>query len=283
MKILVLGAGGMAGHLATIYLSEKGHDVTGFSKTPISYCENIIGNALDKEIIKKAIMSQSFDAVINCIGILNREVDNNISEGVFLNSYLPHYLVDCLKDTKTKVIHLSTDCVFSGKSGNYSEDSFKDSDSFYGRTKSLGEINDTKNLTIRTSIIGPDRNENGVGLLNWFLKQREPIKGFTSVIWTGVSTITLAQALEKALEENLTGIYHLVNDQKINKFELLKLFDFYLREEKIEIIEDNSISVDKSLVNNRKEFSFIVPSYEEMIKDTEKWILNHKDLYKHYF
>lgn len=283
MKILVLGAGGMAGHLATIYLSERGHEVVGFSKTPLTYCENIIGNALNKEFLRKMVLDQSFDAVINCIGVLNKEVDNNISEGIFLNSYLPHFMVDCLKDTKTKFIHLSTDCVFSGNDGGYMEDSFKDSDSFYGRTKSLGEIQDEKNLTIRTSIIGPDAKENGVGLLNWFLKQQESVKGFSSAIWTGVSTITLAQALDKALEENLTGMYHLVNNQTINKFELLQLFNLYLKKDQVQIIEDDSVNVDKSLKNNRNDFNFIVPSYEEMINDTKRWILDHKELYPHYF
>ncbi|MCT4592691.1 MAG: sugar nucleotide-binding protein [Anaeromicrobium sp.] len=283
MKILVLGTGGMAGHLVAIYLREKGHRVTGFSKTPLSYCENIVGNALDKKTLEEAVTCEPFDAVINCIGVLNKEVDNHIADGIFLNSYLPHFIVDCLKDTKTKFIHLSTDCVFLGKSGAYGEDDFKDSDTFYGRTKALGEINDTKNLTIRTSIIGPDRKENGVGLLNWFLKQDGSVNGFTSAIWTGVSTITLAQAIERALEEDLCGLYHLVNNQTISKFELLQLFNCYLKKEQVEILSDDSVHVDKSLINNRKDFNFIVPSYEQMIKDTRDWIFAHKELYPHYF
>ncbi len=283
MRILILGAGGMAGHTAAIYLKEKGHSVVGFSRKPVDYCENIVGDALDRDAVSEAILKEDFDAVINCIGVLNTDVDKNLADGIFLNSYLPNFIVHCLKDKRTKLIHLSTDCVFSGKDGSYNEDSFKDSDSFYGLTKSLGEINDDKNLTIRTSIIGPDRNRGGSGLLNWFLNQASPVSGFVSAIWTGVSTITLAKAFERAIEENLCGIYHLVNNETISKYKLLKLFNDNIKKEKIEILPSDLIHVDKSLKNNRNDFDFIVPSYEQMIKDTSEWILTHKGLYLHYF
>lgn len=283
MEILVLGAGGMAGHLTTIFLSEKGHNVTGFSKTKLPFCESFIGDALDKEVVKKAVTDNKFDAVINCIGVLNKDVDHHLSDGIFLNSYLPHFVVESLKDTKTKFIHLSTDCVFSGEKGGYSENSIKDSDSFYGLTKSLGEIQDTKNLTIRTSIIGPDRKDNGSGLLNWFLKQDKSVNGYTNAIWTGVTTITLARAFEHALEEELSGLYHLVNNETISKYDLLQLFNQYLRKESITIIPDDSLRVDKSLLNNRSDFTFTVPSYEEMIKETAEWIRTHRDVYPPYY
>ena len=283
MRILVLGAGGMVGHLVAIYFRDKGHRVTGFSKAPLSYCDSIVGDALDKATLREAFTREPYDAVINCIGVLNKDVDHHMADGIYLNSYLPHFIADCLRNTKTKFIHLSTDCVFSGKSGRYSEDSNKDSDSFYGITKSLGEINDTKNLTIRTSIIGPDSKENGVGLLNWFFKQEESVNGFTSAIWTGVSTITLAQALERALGGDLCGLYHLVNNQTISKYQLLQLFNRYLRKERVEVLPNDSVHVDKSLINHRKDFDFNVPSYEQMIKDTREWIDTHQELYPHYF
>ncbi|QQZ62206.1 SDR family oxidoreductase [Paenibacillus sonchi] len=283
MRILVLGAGGMAGHIATISLLEKGHEVIGFAKNNLSYCDTLLGDALNKETLKAVISSDLFDAVINCIGVLNKEVDEHLSNGIFLNSYLPHFVADILKETKTKFVHLSTDCVFSGRIGGYLEDSFKDSDSFYGRSKSLGEINDSKNLTIRTSIIGPDIKENGTGLLNWFLKQKDPVNGFASAIWTGVSTITLAQAIEHALVHNLSGLYHLVNNETISKYKLLQLFNRYLKKEQIDIIESDSLQVDKSLINTRTDFNFRVPSYEQMIKGTKEWIDAHKELYPHYF
>lgn len=283
MRILVLGAGGMAGHLVTIFLIEKGHRVTGFARNPLHYCDTFIGDALNKEDLKAAITDDSFDAVINCIGVLNKEVDEHLSNGIFLNSYLSHFVADCLQGTQTKLIHLSTDCVFSGKTGGYTESSFKDADSFYGRTKSLGEIDDSRNLTIRTSIIGPDIKESGTGLLNWFLGQKGSVQGFTSAIWTGVSTITLAQAIEYALKKDLSGLYHLVNNETINKYKLLCLFNRYLKNELVEVIINDSLYVDKSLVNTREDFDYKVPSYEQMIKDTKEWIDAHHELYPHYF
>lgn len=283
MRVLVLGAGGMAGHVAAIYLREKGHEVVGFSRSRLSYCDNMIGDALDSNTIKSAVKCMQFDAVINCIGILNKEVDRNLSAGIFINSYLPNYIVECLKDTSTKFIHLSTDCVFSGKTGRYNEDSITDSHSFYGKTKALGEIKDSKNLTFRTSIVGPDIKESGVGLLNWFLTQKGAVSGYTSAIWTGVSTIALAQAIERAIEDDLSGLYHLVNENAISKYELLNLFNQYLRKEPSEIIPNDSVHVDKSLMNNRSDFDFKVPSYEQMVKDMQIWILSHREFYNHYF
>lgn len=284
MKILILGAGGMAGHLVTTYLLEKKHDVLGFTKKPLYFCEFILGDALDKDSIKKAVFCSHFDVVINCIGVLNTNVERNMADGIFLNSYLSHYISECLKEKTTKFIHLSTDCVFSGKTGKYTEDSYTDSDTPYGRTKALGEINYGRNLTIRTSIVGPDLNENGIGLLNWFLKQKEDVKGYKSAIWTGISTVTLARGMEYAIEKDLCGLYHLVNNDAINKYELLKLFNDYVKTDKIQIQPDDSAHViDKSLINTRKDFDFIVPSYIEMAKEIKQWIWNHKQFYPHYF
>jgi len=283
MRILILGAGGMAGHLAVVYLKEKGHEITAFTKTPITYCENMIGDALDNTRLKKVLNDKPFDAVINCIGILNKNVDNNIAEGIYINSYLPHFIAECLQGMKTKFIHLSTDCVFLGEKGNYNEESLPDAYTLYGRTKSLGEIKDNKNLTIRTSIIGPDIKPNGMGLLNWFMGQKEAVKGFTTAIWTGISTFTLAQAFECAVEQDLSGIYHLVNNHTISKYELLQLFNHYLKNEQIEIIPSEAVKVDKSLINNRKDFDFAVPSYEQMVKEISVWITTHKEFYPHYF
>src|SRR5699024_1115052 len=108
---------------------------------------------------------------------------------------------------KTKIIHMSTDCVFSGKIGNYKEDSLRDGETFYDRSKALGELDNQKDLTFRNSIIGPDINENGIGLFNWFMKQEGSINGYSKAIWTGVTTLTLAKAMDSALKEDLVGIY----------------------------------------------------------------------------
>lgn len=283
MKFLVLGATGMAGHTISLYLYEQGHDVTTFSRTPFPYCKNILGDATDKKIITNMLQDGKYDVVINCVGILNNICDEEPSKAVYLNSYFPHLVADILRESNTKLIQMSTDCVFSGKVGSYDENSFRDGENFYDRTKALGEIEDNKNLTFRNSIIGPDMNENGIGLFNWFMQQESDISGYTKAIWTGVTTLTLAKAIEKAATEDISGIYNLVNNEVINKFSLLELFNKHMKNGKITIQPSGEVNLNKSLVNNRKDFSFKVPSYEKMVVEMKEWIYTHKELYTHYF
>nr|WP_263324027.1 sugar nucleotide-binding protein [Neobacillus sp. Marseille-Q6967] len=282
MKFLVLGATGMAGHTISLYLHEKGHEVTAFSRTSFPFCENITGDIMNSPLLKR-ILLKNYDVIINCIGLLNEACDREPSKAVYLNSYLPHLIVELLKNTHTRLIHMSTDCVFSGLSAPYSEKSFPDGKTFYDRTKALGEINDNKNLTFRNSIIGPDMSKDGIGLFNWFMKQKGNINGYTGAIWTGVTTLTLAKAMEKAAFEGITGLYHLTNNIPISKMELLKLFNEKFRTNEINIFPYDSVRIDKTLHNNRNDFSFKVPSYEQMILEMKEWIYNHKNLYPHYF
>ena len=282
MKVLVLGGTGMAGHTISIYFREAGHDVTAFTRSKVDYCKNINGDITNFKNLKKVIKEGQYDAIINAIGILNQGAEDKKSTAVLLNSYLPHFLSDTTIKMKTRIIHMSTDCVFSGKTGGYSETSFRDGETFYDRSKALGELENDKDLTFRSSIIGPDMTERGIGLFNWFMKQEGQINGFTKAIWTGVTTLTLAKAMEQALKENLRGLYNLVNNEAISKYELLKLFNKYLKGEKIEIIASDKLSLDKSLINNRTDFSFRVPSYEAMVAEMKEWIENHKELYPHY-
>lgn len=281
-KILVLGSTGMAGHTITLYLKERGYDVTAFSNTPFPYCKNIIGDAFDSAFLQKIIIDGNFDFIINCIGILNETCDKYPSKAVYLNSYLPHFICDIIKDLKTKYIHMSTDCVFSGYTGPYKEDSFPDGKTFYDKTKALGEINDNKNLTFRNSIIGPDMNYNGIGLFNWFMKQEGDVNGYGSVLWTGVTTLTLAKAMEQSFYEDISGIYNLVNNSVISKHDLLVEFNLAFKR-KVNIFRTDTKVISKQLVNTRTDFSFKVPTYREMIIEMAEWVNNHKELYKHYF
>jgi len=283
MKVLILGGTGMAGHIISIYFKEAGHDVTAFSRSKVDYCKNINGDITDFESLKNIINEGQYDAIINAIGILNQDAEDHKSSAVLLNSYLPHFLSDMTKEMKTRIIHMSTDCVFSGKTGGYSESSLRDGEIFYDRSKALGELENSKDLTFRNSIIGPDMSERGIGLFNWFMKQEGQINGFTKAIWTGVTTLTLAKAMEQALKENLTGLYNLVNNETVSKYELLKLFNKCMKDEQIEILPSDKLSLDKSLINNRTDFSFKVPSYEAMVAEMKEWIDNHRYLYPHYF
>lgn len=283
MKILVLGAAGMAGHVITLYFKERGYDVTAYTTKPINYCKNIVGNALDTKCFKNMIIEGNYNVVINCIGILNQMAEEDSSIAVYLNSYLPHLVSNLLKKTDVKFIHMSTDCVFAGNTGPYSETTLQDGRTIYDRSKAMGEINNSKDLTFRNSIVGPDINENGIGLFNWFMKQNNPISGYTGAIWTGVTTLTLAKAMEQAIKDNLCGLYNLVNNTSISKYDLLCLFNQCCKSSPIIIHEDDRLSLDKSLINNRKDFSFIVPSYEIMIQEMKVWIDNHSEYYPNYY
>lgn len=280
-KILVLGAKGMAGHLITFYFMERGYDVTAYTRTPFPYCRNITGDARDAEKLTEILTSKPYDVVINCIGLLNRFAEERPAEAVYLNSYLPHLIAGVLKGRPTKLIQMSTDCVFAGNTGPYDENSLRDGRTFYDRTKALGEVEDDKNLTFRNSIVGPDINREGIGLFNWFMKQHLRVQGYTGAIWTGVTTLTLARAMEQAFRENLTGIYNLVNNESISKYHLLVLFNRYFRNNEVEIQENDDVQLDKSLRNNRSDFSFQVPSYEEMVREMKEWVDAHASLYSY--
>lgn len=282
MKYLIFGVNGMAGHMIALYLKEQGHSVVGFARTKSTICETIVGDALDRDDVKKALTFDNFDVVVNCIGVLNKAVDEDMATGIYLNSVFPHFLTNSLKDSEAKVIHISSDCVFLGDKGKYKEDSLKDAESFYGKTKALGEIIDNKNLTIRTSIIGPELKKDGIGLFHWFMSQSSFVNGFTEVIWNGVTTIQLAKAIEAASIQKITGLYHLVNHTTVNKYELLCLFNRYSNNDKTIIHKNGSFSSNKSLVNTREDFNFSIPTYEQMIIEMDQWIKSHGEIYALY-
>jgi len=267
----------MAGSMITAFLREKGHNVhitTRNKNSSTSIFFDVLENYKELENIIAEINPQF---IINCIGVLNQFAEENKANSILINSFLPHYLDFLSNKLNFKLIHISTDCVFEGDRGNYIESDLPNASSFYGKTKALGEINNDRNLTFRTSIVGPDINKDGIGLFNWFMIQEGNINGFSNVVWTGVTTLELAKAIEKSFNLNVTGLYHLVNNKKINKFELLKLFKKYTQKD-VDIKEDDSHISNKSLINNRKDFDFKIPDYSDMIEEMCKWITNHKKI-----
>lgn len=273
----------MAGHIISIYLKERNHDVVGFARSKSSFIPTITGDATNFEMLKGILRSNRYDAVINCIGILNQFAESNHALAVNLNGYLPHYLAMVTEDLETQVIQISTDCVFSGKTGGYTEDSVPDGTLFYDKSKAIGELNDNQNLTLRTSIVGPDIKENGIGLLNWFMKQRNSVNGFRQAIWTGQTTLQLAKTIEEAITQKACGLYNMVPDESISKYDLLNLFNKYIRKIHIEIYPQDSFITDKSLIRTRFEgFDYRIPDYETMIKELGIWMRKHKELYPHY-
>lgn len=283
MKFLVVGCNGMAGHIISIYLNEQGYQVTGYAREKSRFVDTVIGDATDFELLKRTVLTGGYDTVVNCVGLLNQFAENNHAEAVLINGYLPHYLADITKDTDIQVIQMSTDCVFSGKIGGYVEESVPDGTLFYDKSKAIGEIDDEKNITLRNSIVGPDIKERGIGLLNWFMKQRGIVYGFTGAIWTGQTTLQLAKTMEQAAIRRAHGLYNAVPNESINKYDLLKLFNTYIRKNPIEIVPMDKFVADKSLIRTKYDgFDYQIPGYEAMIKELGDWMRDHKDLYPHY-
>jgi dTDP-4-dehydrorhamnose reductase len=283
-KVLILGANGMAGHVIT----------TGFRSDPSNY--EVISVARTRSLIKPDILldvtnfielenlikKTNPNFIINCIGLLNKTAEDRPDKAILINSYLPHFLENITQNSISKIIHISTDCVFSGYEGNYTEVSTKNGIGFYAQSKALGEVINNKDLTIRTSIIGPEINSNGIGLFHWFSQQKREVKGYKNALWTGITTIELLNALKIIVKEDkLTGLYHLVNNNKISKYKLLEIMINEFNKN-ISLIEDTKYKIDKSLINTRKDFSFQVKEYEQMINEMNTWIKNHNDLYSQY-
>ena len=171
---------------------------------------------------------------------------------------------------------------FRVRRGGYKEDDIKDAYDTYGLSKSLGEVINDVDLTFRTSIVGPELKEKGEGLFHWFFTQRGTIKGFTNAFWSGVTTLFLASAIDTAIEQNISGLYHVTNGNKISKYELLNLAKIIWGKRDVFVEPFEGISVDKSFINTRNEKLISVPSYEEMFNDLKEFMELHSDFYKHY-
>lgn len=279
MKILLLGSDGMLGHVVKIYFTEKGDEVISTTRREVN-SEYYYDADKDINGIEKIIENSKPDVVINCIGILTKGAEENKSLAVKINSFLPHYLDELSEKHNFKFLHVSTDCVFDGVDGNYTEKSKPNANDFYGRSKALGEVVNDKNVTLRTSIVGPDTNENGVGLFKWFMSQEGKVGGYDKVLWTGVTTVWLARCMDVALENNLTGLQHCVNNETIDKYSLLVLFKKYFDKD-IEIDHNPEVVSEKTLVRTSESFDFDIPSYESMVSDMRDWVLDHPDVYEH--
>ena len=275
MKVLILGSTGMLGHLVSSYFTGiNGYDVSNLSRRSIGQQNTILCDVNNLNHFEEIINNLNPLTIVNCIGLLINEANSNIKKAEYINSYFPKYLVEN-SNNKYKVIHISTDCVFSGRDGYYNEYSNKDASDVYGITKSNGEFNLSKHLTIRTSIIGPDINKNGSGLFQWILNQTGEVKGFKNVKWTGVTTLELSKAIDFAINNSIDGIWNLSNQKVISKFELLKTIIDSFELNKVKLIEDYVNKSNKSLISVR-DINYNVPSYKLMINELKEHIKNSK-------
>lgn len=256
-KVLLLGATGMLG--STLFRAlKKSPDfeiygtirkAAGTKYFPDDYRQALIHNVnLENENeILNAFSISNPDVVINCSGIIKQLPNSNEHlESLAINSTLPHLLAKHCHAANLRLVHFSTDCVFSGKHGLYRESDFPDATDLYGRTKFLGEVSYDNALTLRTSMIGHELNR-AVSLIDWFLSQTGDVRGYTRAIFSGLPTTEIARVLMEYVLPNpdLRGLYHLSVDP-INKFDLLNLVA-QIYEKKIQIIPDTKVAIDRSL------------------------------------
>lgn len=287
-KLLILGAAGMAGHAAYIYLKETGkYEIVTVCHSGKIEPDSYELDVYDTKQLAQIIEQEKPNVVINCIGILIKGARTNPANAIYINAYFPHKLSEILHKAVpgSKVIHISTDCVFSGKKGNYRDADEKDALDIYGMTKNLGELINDKDLTLRTSIIGPELKKDGEGLMHWIFSQKTDgeINGYQKSIWGGITTLELAKVIDSCIESDLAGLYQISNNSGISKYELVSLIvkEFNLP---IKVNAVEGVVCNKSIVNTeRQDFSFSVSSYDKMIKDIHKFMDVHKELYKQYY
>ena len=279
MRVLILGGGGMLGHKLWQVLPQ--HFDTwmtirktrqDYSKIPLFQSKQEIENldVSDFRSVQKVLAELKPQVIVNCIAVTKRHMDpKNHVASITLNSLLPHQLAHWGQENGTRIIHFSTDCVFDGKSGGYTEDNLTDADDVYGKTKALGELHGPGCVTIRSSFIGREISHH-TELVEWFLDQKgKSIKGFRQAIYTGLTTPVAARVVQKVIAEfpSLSGLYH-VASEPITKFELLTLLKeaFKLN---VEIKPEDSFVCRRNLIGTRfKEATrFVAPSWKEMIAE----------------
>ena len=282
-NVLVLGSAGLIGHQVYNYLKESNdyllHNISHRYKIQN---DTVLVDARDEKKFIDKIISISPQYIVNCIGILIDESNVDPGKSIYLNAYMPHKLNSLADEINAKLIHISTDCVFSGdKKEPYLETDEKDGRSIYAKTKGLGEVNNNRHLTLRTSVVGPELKSDGEELFHWFMSQTGDIRGYTKTIWSGVTTTELAKAVKWSIDYNITGIYHVTNNIPISKYELLRLFQKYAKKD-INIKSFSGKNNDKSFIDTRCLMNYEIPSYDQMISDMAKLILENSHLYSQY-
>jgi dTDP-4-dehydrorhamnose reductase len=280
MKVCVLGAGGLLGHMLIRVLSES-NDVFGITRenpkisSPLANFlsqEKWIGG-VDASIphsIKKIIETDQFDVAINCIGLIKqRDSIVSDSEMMVINGEFPHRLAQFANSHGTRVIHISTDCVFSGTKGSYFESDTPDPVDVYGKSKLLGELNDSDNLTLRTSHIGRELTVKK-SFIEWLVSQRGGhVNGYSHAIYSGLTTQALARTISKLLLGNLhlTGLFH-VSSQPISKLEIINKLNELL-DLQLTVTPDASVEINRSLKSEKfqKATSISPQTWDEMLSD----------------
>ena len=261
MRILILGATGMLGHVLFRELRKEGYDVYGtvrsldgldqfFSPEELARIRPGV-DAADLDTVIRALAAIEPDLIVNCIGIVKQlPIARDPLISITINAQLPHRLSMISKASKCRLVQISTDCVFNGNRGNYTEADSSNAEDLYGRTKYLGEVSYPHCITLRTSIIGHEI-KGSRSLLDWFLSQSGSVNGFAGVIYSGMTTLEMVNILKSHIFPNpaLSGVYHISSDA-ISKFELLQLCRTAYQHD-IEIHREEETKLDRSLDSSR--------------------------------
>jgi len=282
VKVLVLGSDGMLGNAVVKYLSGfpslrlyKTHKNVNLCKDSRSYSLFIDQGFVVK--LQDLLNKIKPDWIINCLGVIRPGNSfEDYKNTIVVNSVLPRILSLYCEGGNSKLIHVSTDCVFSGKVGNYGVYDLPDEESVYGISKLLGECSGRNTLTIRTSIIGIEIGTQR-NLLNWFLENKEGVvEGYSNVFWNGVTTLTLAKIIQRIInyrDLKFKDPVLQICSQKVSKFDLLNMFNDVFNK-KISIIERKDIKSDKTLRSSPEQkelFSDLIPSLEEQLKELKSF------------
>lgn len=278
-RILIIGATGMLGHKMALKLAEKKHDVFAtlrgdlpefFERNSLPNLELIQGvDAYDLESVNAAIVQTKPDYVLNCVGIVKQIAESKSAiPSITINSLFPHQLAKMSNDAGARVIHFSTDCVFSGIKGPYKQTDHSDVNDLYGMSKFMGEVSGEGALTIRSSIVGREFAK-PTGLFEWFLSQKGgEVNGFKKALYTGLTTNAMADLVDFIITAHpkLSGLYQ-VSSKAISKFDLLEIVnDVY--QANITINPDETFHCDRRLTMD--EFHNLTgwepESWEQMVK-----------------
>jgi dTDP-4-dehydrorhamnose reductase len=278
MRVLVLGASGMIGSTTFRVLSER-HDWVVYGSVrsetakqffPAQLAERLLANVdvTNYDALVDVFARIRPEVVINCVGATKHKTDGNDPlMAIPLNALLPHRLARLCDAANARLVHVSTDCVFSGKQGNYTEEDLPDTDDVYGRSKALGEADYPNAITLRTSTIGHEL-QSSYGLLDWFLTQQGSCKGFKRAIFSGLSSMEFARVIRDIviLQPSLHGLYH-VAGPTIAKYDLLKLVA-KVYGKAIEIIPEHEFVIDRSLNADRFHAAtgYQSPEWSELIE-----------------
>lgn len=280
MKLLILGGDGMLGH-QLLTLLQADHDVQVTLRQPLSHyrqwplfsARNAIApaDARDWPRLAEVIRAARPETVINCIGVIKhrKEAVSQAALTIEINALLPHRLRDLCAELGARLIHFSTDCVFSGRAGHYRETDEPDALDLYGRSKLLGEVEAAPGLTIRSSIVGLELARK-TGLIEWFLAQRGTIRGFRRAIYTGVTTTEMARFVDRVLTRHpdLHGVWQLAS-APISKYDLLVEFARKLGRTDVDIQPDDDFVCDRSLDGSRltDRTGYAPPSWDAMLTE----------------